>query len=88
MSAKLLEFAQQFVDGRMGADPFVEGFIESWKQERDCGVLQQDSPDLSETLSTIFCLADLYCPDATRREYELDAISLRQRVSDLMPRKP
>ena len=81
MSRVMLEFARSFVIGRLSADEFSSGFSELWRIERDGGLLQADEDKLSECLSSIFCLADIYNPNEDRAEYELDGERLREEVS-------
>lgn len=84
MSLTILEFARSFVAGRLTAKIFSEAYIELWKIERDRNVLLLDEPSLSECLSSIFCAADMYEPDASREEYELDDEMLRSEVASLV----
>lgn len=84
MSVTILEFARSFVEGRLSADDFAKSYIELWKIERDKNLLQQDEDNLSECLSSIFCLADLYNPDSDRDDYELDGEQLRAGVGELI----
>jgi self-protective colicin-like immunity protein len=82
MSTTLYKFAQSFVNGRLSAGKFADSFQELWKIERNDGLFNEDEDRLSEALSTIFCLADLYNPDNDREEYELDEDLLRERVAE------
>lgn len=84
MSLTILEFARLYVAGRLTAKVFSEAYIELWKIERDRNVLQLDEPSLSECLSSIFCAADMYEPDESREEYELDDEMLKSKVASLM----
>ncbi|MWK59162.1 colicin immunity protein [Pseudomonas otitidis] len=84
MSLTVLEFARSFVAGRLTAEVFSEAYIELWKIERDRKVLQLDEPSLSECLSSIFCAADMYEPDESTEEYELDDEVLRSEVASLV----
>ncbi|HEK1688374.1 TPA: colicin immunity protein [Pseudomonas putida] len=83
MSLTLLEFARSYVAGRLTAEIFSEAYIELWKIERDRNLLQLDEPLLSECLSSIFCAADMYEPDQSREEYELDDEMLKSKVASL-----
>ncbi|MFB4392840.1 MULTISPECIES: colicin immunity domain-containing protein [unclassified Pseudomonas] len=83
MSFTLLEFARSYVAGRLTAEIFSEAYIELWKIERDRNLLQLDEPLLSECLSSIFCAADMYEPDESREEYELDDEMLKSKVASL-----
>lgn len=82
MSDQLYEFARRFAAGEIPAEAFADPFMERWKQERDSApdADVRDSDEVSESLSTIFCLADLYNPEAEREEYELDESGLRSEV--------
>lgn len=84
MSLTILEFARSYVAGRLTAEIFSEAYIELWKIERDRNILQLDEPSLSECLSSIFCAADMYEPDESREEYELDDEMLRSEVASLV----
>ncbi|QGG78327.1 colicin immunity domain-containing protein [Pseudomonas syringae] len=84
MSLTILEFARSYVAGRLTSEVFSEAYIELWKIERDRKVLQLDEPFLSECLSSIFCVADMYEPDESREEYELDDKMLRAEVANLL----
>jgi len=84
VSKQLLEFARQFAIGEVSADDFADSFMKRWKQERDAGGTLLDSDEVSECLSTIFCFADLYNPEAGREEYELDETKLRYEIRKVM----
>lgn len=84
MSLTILEFAKSFVAGRLIAEIFSEAYIELWKIERDKNLLQIDEPSLNECLSSIFCAADMYGPENTREDYELDEQMLRSEVARLV----
>ncbi len=85
MSLVLLEFAKSFASNRVSAEVFSDAFIELWKIERDSGLLLGDPPALSESLSSIFCAADMYCADSEmREEYELDGEKLRAEILKLI----
>ncbi|MEK6747632.1 MAG: colicin immunity domain-containing protein [Pseudomonadota bacterium] len=84
MSITILEFSKSFADGKLSADEFANSYLELWKIERDKCLLTKDSGSLSECLSSIFCLADLYNPNFVRNEYEIDDVQLRTEVSKLI----
>ncbi|MCG8293872.1 MULTISPECIES: colicin immunity domain-containing protein [Pseudomonas] len=84
MSYILLEFARSFVQGRLSAVVFSEAYMELWKIERDRDMLKLDQPLMDECLSSIFCAADMYGPEGTREEYELDDEMLRAEVDRLL----
>jgi hypothetical protein len=70
----------KFVAEEIPAGDFANQFIEQWKQERDSVKDMPDADELSECLSSIFCLADLYNPEEEREDYELDEQELRYEV--------
>ncbi|MBI0132170.1 colicin immunity domain-containing protein [Snodgrassella sp. W8132] len=80
MSLIALEFAKSFVNGRITAQVFAEAYIELYRIERDNGLLLKDEDSVSECLSTIFCLADLYNPDFDKEEYELNDKQLIEQI--------
>ncbi len=84
MSITLFEFSKSFVNGRLSADDFANAYMELWKIERDNNILDNDDVRISECLSSIFCLADLYNPKSSRKEYELDAYKLKTEVTELI----
>lgn len=87
MSCDLHDLAKRFAAGELSAGDFADMFMERWKTERDDGTLLNDKDALSECLSSIFCIADLYDPDdRTRGSYELDAAQLCERVKSILER--
>lgn len=80
MSLIALEFAKSFVNGGITAQVFAEAYIELYRIERDNGLLLKDEDSVSECLSTIFCLADLYNPDSDKEEYELNDKQLIEQI--------
>ena len=84
MSKELVEFASQFVAGKMDVETFNSEFIDRWKQEGADGRILRDAPEVSEMLSTIFCFADLYNPDSNREDYEFDEATLRNKVQNIL----
>lgn len=86
MSQELADFATRFVEGKVAAETFADEFIDRWKQERDDGRLLQDSSELSERLSTVFCFADLYNPRDDREDYEFDEVTFRTKVQNILSR--
>lgn len=84
MSITILMFAKSFVGERIEADVFAEAYMELWKIEGKNNILQKDSPVVSECLSSIFCLADMYNPNPDRDFQELDAAQLRTAVEELV----
>ena len=83
MSRSLYSFAQKFVNEQLDAEQFADSFILRWKEERDSGELLTDPADLSECLSSVFCVADLYNSEMDRFEYELSEPQLRNEVRKL-----
>jgi len=84
MSEKLLASAKTYLNSEFNSELFVSDFIEQWKRERDSGESRLDSPKVSEVLSSIFCLTDLFNPDDDRESYELDEDKLRNELRKLM----
>jgi len=84
MSNLILDFAKSFTDERLSASAFAEAYIELWRIERDKKSILNYDEKLSECLSSIFCLADLYNPDIDRDDYELDDEQLRSKVFELI----
>jgi hypothetical protein len=84
MSSHLYEFAKQFAMKLVSADDFADEFTRRWKEERDALKLTEDPAEMSERLSSVFCLADLYNPDSNRKDYELDEIQLRDKVKTMI----
>ncbi len=84
MSITILALAKSFQAGRLNADEFSNAYVELWKFEGKEGLLSLDDELLSECLSSIFCLADLYNSSPFRQGYELNEIQLKKKVSDLL----
>ncbi|WAC71210.1 colicin immunity domain-containing protein [Roseateles sp. SL47] len=80
MSDLLLRMAKAFVDNKIEPSSFVEDYIIQWKRERDCGEGLLDSPQMSEVLSSIFCIADMFNPNEDKEDYEFDADQLRHEI--------
>ena len=87
MSQQLLDSVHDFLSHAEDHSTFSDSFILRWKKERDEGKLLQDDPKISEVLSSIFCLADLFNADEDREEYELDANGLREAISNVLETK-
>jgi hypothetical protein len=77
MSEKLLALAKSFLNSEISAEIFSDGFISQWKQERDDKLKISDEPQVSEALSSIFCLADMFNPNDDCENYELDDVKLK-----------
>lgn len=85
MSFVLHKFAQSFANSRLSAEVFADAYMELWKIEGDAGLLGLDPPGLSECLSTIFCLADMYVSgDEPLEPGELDADGLSVEVTAML----
>ncbi|MCZ4061272.1 colicin immunity domain-containing protein [Pantoea sp. LMR881] len=84
MSQSLLQFAKDFVAGKISAEQFADPYQAKWKAERDSGALSKDPSALNEKLSTLFCLADQYNPETDRHYSEFDAEELKKRVKNLL----
>lgn len=76
MSQLLLEFTKSYINERIDTHTFANGYLELWKIERDSKTPLNDSDRLSEILSSIFCIVDLYNPEQDKEEYELDSKQL------------
>lgn len=76
--------AFDFSERKIAAAEFVDRYMEQWRQERDSGELLADSSELSEILSSTFCLADLFNADASREDYEFDEDRLRVEIDKLL----
>ncbi|NBM96098.1 colicin immunity protein [Proteus penneri] len=72
MSFMLLAFTKSYAEGRIKPETFSEAYIELYRLERDYDLLLKDNNKLSECLSSIFCIADLYNPNLDKEEYELN----------------
>lgn len=84
MSAQLLVLVKEFLAGERDARSFTDEYRTQWKLERDKGTLQLDSPKMSEKLSSIFCVIDMYNPDTDREDYEYDEPRMRSELSSLV----
>jgi hypothetical protein len=84
MSDTLLAMVDSYLASELSPEDFVEQFIAQWKAERDSGIYKADPAKLSELLSTIFCLADLFNATDDREDYELDDENLRLRIQALL----
>lgn len=84
MSYLLFDFARSFVAGRLSATVFSEAYMELWRIERDNKNILNYDVSISECLSSIFCLSDMYNPDEEREEYEFNDDQLRDEVNKLL----
>lgn len=84
MSEELFSIVKTFVEMKGNPEDFVDKFIDEWKRERDNGKGLADPPKLSEVLSSIFCLADMFNPGDDRESYELDERKLRLGIEEIL----
>ena len=84
MSYLHVDFARSFGSGRLSALVFVEAYMELWRIERDNKNILNYDENVSECLSSIFCVADMFNPDDDREEYEFDGEQLRKEIKKLM----
>lgn len=84
MSQSLKNYIDTFLAKDISAGNFADSYMMKWKAERDNNLLGKDGNNLSELLSSVFCLADIYNPDDDRDEYEFDDEQLRQEINKLM----
>ncbi|CNG66241.1 colicin immunity domain-containing protein [Yersinia intermedia] len=84
MSLYLKGYIDNFMSGKITANEFADNYMFKWKQERDNNLLGKDEDPLSELLSSVFCLADMYNPDDDREEYEFNEIQLRDEINKLI----
>ncbi|WP_145529792.1 colicin immunity domain-containing protein [Yersinia alsatica] len=84
MNYLLLDFASSFVAERLSATVFSEAYIELWRIERDNKNTLSYDVNISNCLSSIFCLADMYNPDKDREEYEFNDDQLRDEINKLI----
>lgn len=84
MSKQLFEFVAAFLEDQLTAEDFVDQYQQAWKAEGANKLLLLDSPEDSEKLSTIFCLADLHNPASNREDYEFDDLMLKKEIKKLI----
>ncbi|MEB8292135.1 colicin immunity domain-containing protein [Klebsiella michiganensis] len=84
MSYLLIEFARSFGSGRLSAVAFADAYMELWRIERDSKNILNYDENVSECLSSIFCVADMYNPDDDRDQYEFDEEELRKEINKLI----
>ncbi|OAT15540.1 colicin immunity domain-containing protein [Buttiauxella noackiae] len=84
MSISIYTFTKSFANERLSADEFVNAYMELWRIERDNKQLSQDNQDLSEYLSSVFCLADSYNPEDDRDDHEIDENKLREQIISMI----
>lgn len=86
MSKKLFALVDEFLSKKSDPQAFVDTFMRAWKTERDNGTALDDHPRLSEALSSVFAMADMYNPEADRASYEFDEARLRREIAALRQR--
>lgn len=84
MSLDLKHYIDNFISGKIEANEFADNYMCQWKQERDSNLLGNDEDNLSELLSSTFCVADMYNPDEDRDEYEFNDVQLLNEVNKLV----
>ena len=84
MSLELKSYIGDFILGKIVANEFADNYMCKWKQERDGNLLGNDEGKLSELLSSVFCVADMYNSDEDRDEYEFNDVQLLNEVSKLV----
>jgi Bacterial self-protective colicin-like immunity len=86
MSKILLEITENFLKDKSDPIAFSTAFSEGWKFERDNGTALIDNAHLSETLSSIFCIVDMFNPEDNRESYEFDESTLRKEITSVLMR--
>ncbi len=84
MSQSLKKYIDDFLAKNISAEYFTDTYMAKWKGERDSNLLKQDNDNLSQLLSSVFCVADMYNPDNDREEYEFNDEQLWNEVNNLM----
>lgn len=84
MSQSLKDYIDSFISKDITADCFADTYMMKWKTERDNNILVQDDDNLSELLSSVFCIADMYNPDDDREEYEFNEDQLWYEINKLI----
>mgnify|MGYP003577692192 CR=1 FL=1 len=84
MSQSLKSYIDSFISKEITADCFADTYMMKWKVERDNNLLVQDDDNLSELLSSVFCIADMYNPDNEREEYEFNEDQLWYEINKLI----
>jgi hypothetical protein len=87
MSRALLNFVEQYLTSKTDTSAFVNQYIDQWKKERDTNISLADDPFTSETLSSVFCLTDMFNPEPDRDSDELDEAGLRAALEKLLTRQ-
>ena len=84
MSQLLKNYIDSFISMDITADVFADSYMTKWKIERDSNLLVQDDDKLSELLSSVFCITDMYNPDNDREEYEFNEDQLRHEINKII----
>ncbi|WP_431022126.1 colicin immunity domain-containing protein [Erwinia rhapontici] len=84
MSQLLKNYIDSFISMDITADVFADSYMTKWKIERDSNLLVQDDDKLSELLSSVFCITDMYNPDNDREEYEFNEDQLRHEINKIV----
>lgn len=84
MSLYLKNYIDSFLTKEITVDEFAGNYISKWRQERNDGLLGKDEDNLSELLSSAFCVVDMYNPGDDREQYEFDENKLRDEINKLM----
>ncbi|BCQ36577.1 MULTISPECIES: colicin immunity domain-containing protein [Erwinia] len=84
MSQLLKNYIDSFISMDITADVFADSYMTKWKIERDTNLLVQDDDNLSELLSSVFCITDMYNPDNDREEYEFNEDQLRHEINKII----
>lgn len=84
MSQALKNYIDSFIAKDIPANYFASGYMVKWKAERNNNLLAKDNEKLSELLSSVFCLADMYNPGDTRDGYEFNDEQLWNEANKLM----
>ncbi|WP_456310122.1 colicin immunity domain-containing protein [Serratia proteamaculans] len=84
MSQLLKNYIDSLISMDITADVFADSYMTKWKIERDSNLLVQDDDKLSELLSSVFCITDMYNPDNDREEYEFNEDQLRHEINKIV----
>lgn len=84
MSQSLKNYIDSFISMDITADVFADSYMTKWKIERDSNLLVQDDDKLSELLSSVFCITDMYNPENDREKYEFNEDQLRHEIKKII----
>lgn len=82
MSMQSLNLVRKFSGGVLNAEEFSVQFFETFQKERDSGALVDFEEN--EMLTTIFCNLDLFNPEMDREYYEINEMTLLNRIQFLL----